>query len=247
MDHQHESLNANNTYWSSLPWKNKGNVVYINVIFALLVLYALVIGAFDKYKPKFGNPPSFMLIACVIFSLIYWAAHGETYADYEEFKFPPGIYWNFLVPMLIYNGGFHLKRESYLPNLGNSIIMAQLTAYLSFIMLAVLLNFGISKMGLTMYRSFNNEVPGGAETETIPIELSAHYMLLFAALISCSDMGVALGVGGMEKRTNLLATVSGECGINPIACIVLFRVVIDHKDMVFNAATPFYMIIQLWA
>jgi len=226
---------------------NKGNVVYLNVIFVLLIIYTLVLGYYAQYKPKFGTPPAIMLVLCVIFSVIYFYIHGETYADYEEFKFPPGIYWNFLVPMLIYNGGFHLKRENYLPNLGNSIIIAQLVTYLSFILMALLLNYGLSHIELTMHRSYSNELPDGPESDSVAIQLSPYYMLLFAALISCSDMGVCLGVGGMEKRTNLESTVGGECGINPIATIVLFRVIINHRNMNYTAVTPFYMIVQLWA
>jgi NhaP-type Na+/H+ or K+/H+ antiporter len=103
---------------------NKGNLVYLYVIFALLIIYTLVLGYYDRYKPKFGTPPAIMLVLSALFSVVYFQIHGETYADYEEFKFPPGIYWNLLVPMLIFNGAFHLKRESYLPNLGNSIIIA---------------------------------------------------------------------------------------------------------------------------
>jgi NhaP-type Na+/H+ or K+/H+ antiporter len=41
--------------------------------------------------------------------------------------------------------------------------------------------------------------------------------------------------------------VKGECSINPIVVIVLFRVVENHWDMNYTTLTPYYMILQLYS
>jgi hypothetical protein len=51
---------------------NKGNLVYLYVIFALLIIYTLVLGYYDRYKPKFGTPPAIMLVLSASFSVLYF-------------------------------------------------------------------------------------------------------------------------------------------------------------------------------
>jgi NhaP-type Na+/H+ or K+/H+ antiporter len=68
------------------------------------------------------------------------------------------------------------------------------------------------------------------------------HLLLFTTLVSCIDMGPAIGIRGYEHHAPVKTTISGEGIINPIVCIIVFGIVLNLQDQQFQASTPWYIL-----
>ena len=74
----------------------------------------------EKYKPKFGHQTSFTIIVGIIISVILYACLGNSREGLYEFK--QGAFFDFLLPPIILNSGFNMRRKKFFQNLGNVAI-----------------------------------------------------------------------------------------------------------------------------
>jgi NhaP-type Na+/H+ or K+/H+ antiporter len=95
------------------------SVLFIGLILAALIIYFIADGYFRRHKPAVGHPTGVVLIAGIVFSFIYYAAKGQTLKDNEEFQFRPSIYWNLIIPSILFNFGYNMKRHEVYHSLGN--------------------------------------------------------------------------------------------------------------------------------
>jgi NhaP-type Na+/H+ or K+/H+ antiporter len=142
-----------------------------------------------------------------------------------------------LIPPLIVNGAYHMPRDKYLQNFGNIYIISILVTCVCFMINFVGMWWLTNIQQVSMTRYSNSLDPTQPMRETISLkDVPWEYLLMMAASLSCSDMGVCLGCGGLEGRTNLATTIGGECGINPIVCIVTWRIMNNHIGKNFSWA-----------
>lgn len=76
---------------------------------ASLTIYYIVEGYVKKQNPRFGHPTGAVIIFGILFSVIYYAAKGMSHADYLEFQFRPGVFWNLIIPPIFIHKGYNLK------------------------------------------------------------------------------------------------------------------------------------------
>lgn len=85
---------------------------------------------------------------------------------------------------------------------------------------------------------YNSDLhPDQEGNEILELHFPVMYILLFSSLLSCCDMGIALNVGGLEKHSNLNATIGGEGALNPAICVVLFGILQQLQDRELNGRT----------
>lgn len=139
-----------------------------------------------------------------------------------------------------------MPREKFMFNLGNIVIISILVPIACFLLYSLGTWWIVENMDLTMSR-YNNNLLGvlAPMKESLPVKLPMPNILMLSALLTCSDMGVCLCVGGLSNRPNLATVIGGECGINPIVAIVLFAIMVSHMDdESFTASTPWIMLGQ---
>lgn len=223
--------------------KSSGSgLTFIIVMCVALILYYVVDAMVSKYHPRMGHATTFILIACSAFSLIYYRIHGETIEDQKSMQFKPSLYWNFLIPLLVINGGYHMPRDKFVRNLGNIMIISIVVTFVCMALYAVMAWLTITKFQLSITRYTNSLDPTQPETDSEFIDIPFMKLLMFCALIACSDMGVCLGIGDFGQHDNLATTAGGECGINPIVAIVTFGIIKGMQDKAFTAATPLIIV-----
>lgn len=59
--------------------------VILGVMCVAVIFFFMIEGLMHKYHPKVGHETGVTIIAGVIFSIIYFYAHGETLRDFELF------------------------------------------------------------------------------------------------------------------------------------------------------------------
>lgn len=58
----------------------------------------------------------------IIWSVFWYRKEGPNEAVLKTFSFSQAAFFDFLLPPIIYNSGFNMKRKSFFTNLGNVMI-----------------------------------------------------------------------------------------------------------------------------
>ena len=79
----------------------------------LLLMMIIFFGAgiMEKYKPKCGHETGFVVLCGIIFSTIFWYTKGKE--DVDTFKFSETIFFDFLLPPIIFNSGYNMRRTKF--------------------------------------------------------------------------------------------------------------------------------------
>jgi sodium/hydrogen exchanger-like protein 6/7 len=88
--------------------------------FAMMFFFFLMAACIHKFKPNYGHQTSFTLIIGVVVAISLWCVFGDTRTS--VYKFDSGVFFDFLLPPLMLNSGFNMRRKSFFSNMGNITI-----------------------------------------------------------------------------------------------------------------------------
>lgn len=77
----------------------------------LMLIFFFGAGVVEKYKPEFGHETGLVVLTGIIFSTIFWFADGTN--DVSTFKFSETIFFDFLLPPIIFNSGYNMRRKKF--------------------------------------------------------------------------------------------------------------------------------------
>lgn len=194
-------------------------------MFGFLVFFFVVGALMEKYKPKLGHETAATVILGVVFSVTFYYLHGENVEDYEIYKFKPAVFFDFILPPIIFNSGFNMKRKKFFANLGNILITGLGVTFVCFALYSAATYYVVNYMDLTMTRYTNVLDPSAPETETVKIVLPFMNLLLFTSLLCSSDVVAAVSIVEYEAQPQLYSCIFGEGVVNDIVSIVLFNTV----------------------
>lgn len=96
-------------------------IFYVTFIFMVLFFF-LTSAAGEKYKPKCGHETTYTVALGLLVSIIYWYAFGGS-SGHEElataFTFSPNFFFDFMLPPLVFNSGYTMRKKKFFDNLGN--------------------------------------------------------------------------------------------------------------------------------
>ena len=95
----------------SLIEKDKQDAAFILTMLFLMMIFFFGAGVMEKYKPSFGHETGVVVLAGVIFSVIFWYTKGEE--DIETFKFSETVFFDFFLPPIIFNSGYNMRRTKF--------------------------------------------------------------------------------------------------------------------------------------
>jgi len=84
---------------------------FITLLFVLMAFFFVIAACNDKFKLRFGHQTSFTIILGISAALILWYSYGD--ARVEEYKFNPSVFFDFLLPPLILNSGYNMRRKKF--------------------------------------------------------------------------------------------------------------------------------------
>ena len=81
------------------------------VLFLIMTFFFVIAACNERFKFKCGHQTSFTIILGVVVALILWLAFGEKRT--EIYKFKQDFFFDFLLPPIILNSGFNMRRKKF--------------------------------------------------------------------------------------------------------------------------------------
>ena len=91
-------------------------------MFSLLCAFFVIDAYLAKITPDYGHVTGYVLGLGMTFSALYYWIHGETIEDYNVFQFRPNVFFDAILPPIVFNAGFNMRRKKFFANLGNVLI-----------------------------------------------------------------------------------------------------------------------------
>ncbi len=101
-----------------------------------MIFFFVMAGLNERYKPRCGHQTSFTIILGVCISLILWFLAGESRVELYQFK--QDFFFDFLLPPIILNSGFNMRRKKFFQNIGNIAIFGLGVTFVCFTLYSVL-------------------------------------------------------------------------------------------------------------
>lgn len=222
-------------------------LIFFLIMFGFLVFFFVVGALIEKFKPKLGHETAATIVLGVVFSVTFYYLHGVDAQDYEIYNFKPNVFFEFILPPIIFNSGFNMKRKKFFANLGNILITGLGVTFVCFGLYSAGTYYVVKYMDLTMTRYTNVLDPLAPPTETVNIELPFMSLLLFTSLLCSSDVVAAVSIVEYEAQPQLYSCIFGEGVVNDIVSIVLFNTVERLQSVKFTGSTPFIILGQFVA
>ena len=188
---------------------------YQALIFALLLVGCilgshLVIHTGSTLLPESSTA---ILIGAVLGAVYYFLL--DTPEQRAELDFDPEIFFTVLLPPIIFDAGYSLKRRLFFRNITPILMLAVVGTLISTAVIAIILALAAQW--------------GWIDGETI----TTHDILLFAALISAVDpVGTLAVLSSKEINADhtLQSIIFGESVLNDAVAIVLFQTLLNVKN-----------------
>ena len=208
------------------------------VLFIAMIFFFVCAGAIEKYKPWCGHQTSFTIILGIIISLILFAGFGTNRT--EIYRFKQDLFFDFLLPPIILNSGFNMRRKKFFQNIGNVAIFGLGVTFVCFAIYSAATWAALYYGNLQMvnYTSNNDGEDGGP----MRIDIDIMKMLLLTALLCSSDVVAAVSIVSYEAQPKLFSCIFGEGVFNDIVSIILFNTVNSLQGAEFHGYTPFLII-----
>jgi len=103
------------------------------------------------------------------------------------------VFFDIILPPIIFNSGFNMKRKKFFANLGNILITGLGVTFVCFALYSGATYWVVNYMDLNMTRYT-------PVVETIPIVLPTMSMLLFTSLLCSSDVVAAVSIVEYEAQ-----------------------------------------------
>ncbi|KFD53762.1 hypothetical protein M513_05268 [Trichuris suis] len=123
----------------------------------------------------------------------------------EKATFDSEIFFNILLPPIIFNAGYSLKKRHFFRNIGSILVYAVFGTSISCVLIGIIM-YGV--------------------TSVVGLPFSLSETLLFGAMISATDPVTILAVlNEVNVDANLFALVFGESALNDAVAIVLSQTI----------------------
>lgn len=192
----------------------------------LAIVYGLIIGAIRRYG---GGSQTHASIVCTQLYQVddgdnpenFYPIHNNiTYqckipSKQDEMLFDPEVFFNYLLPPIIFHAGYSLKKRHFFRNIGSILTFAFIGTTISMLVIGGI-TYGFVKIAES----------AGADTFT----LEFIDCLLFGALVSATDPVTVLAVfKELRVDVNLDALLFGESVLNDAVALVLVKSIQAYK------------------
>lgn len=169
-------------------------IIFLCVMLTLCILFFVSEQLMHKYHPRVGHETGVIIILGFLFSIIYFFAHGETALEFKLFQFRPHVFFNLILPPIVFNSGYNMRQKVFFANLGNIAVTGIVVTLVNFVIYSVSTYYVIAKLNLTMTRYQGNLDPTIPVPETLPIDMSFMQVLMFTSLMCSSDVVAAVSI-----------------------------------------------------
>jgi NhaP-type Na+/H+ or K+/H+ antiporter len=119
------------------------------LLLVVMIFFFLCAALNEKFKPRCGHQTGYAIILGVIFSCILYAVFGDERENLYKFK--EAAFFDFLLPPIILNSGFNMRRKKFFENIGNIAIFGLGVTFVCFAIYSAASWAIITYGGLQMY------------------------------------------------------------------------------------------------
>jgi len=187
---------------------------------------------FERYKFRCGHQTGVTVVFGVAFSM---AMHFLTKdAHINVFKFSESIFFDFLLPPIIFNSGYNMRQKKFFQNIGNVSIFGIAVTFVCFSMYSAVTYILLQAEFFNMY-NYSTGVTKIIKIDPLPL-------LLFTSLLCSSDVVAAVSIISYKEQPKLYSCIFGEGIFNDSVSIILFNAVESVINDEMTAATPFIVL-----
>ena len=216
--------------------------VFFMILLTLLMIYTVLGLYIEKKKPIVGHETGVVIVIGMIISFIFLAYEGKEKA--ELLKFDGIIFFELLLPLIIFASGYNLKRKKFFENFTNITKFGLFGTIITFIFYA-----SMTKMMLEMFEfkkyfpidAIDKDNKKTAAGELEPISFTGVEILFIASIFTSSDIIAAITIVKFEDFPKLFSIILGEGLANDAVAIILFDTMKDFEfeGTEFTFTTPF--------
>lgn len=207
------------------------------ITFAVFLMFFYMMAAlFEKYKPLIGHETSLTVILGIVWSVIFYMLTGYNATLLETYSFREDLFFGVILPPLIFNSGFSMKRKKFFENIGNILIFGLVVTFVCFAVYTLGSFYTLEHFSPMMFNMQSGE--------TKPVELNTMHLMLFTALLCSSDVVAAVSIVDYQAQPKLYSCIFGEGVFNDIVSIVLFNTVMLLQTVEFTWFTPTLIVFQ---
>ena len=197
----------------------------------LLILY-ITIGSFMEVKKfSFGHETGVIIILGAVCSSLVYATlilrYHETVAEAsiavaDSFKFPNELFFEVLLPLIIFATGYNMRRQKFFENFTNISKFGLLGTFLTFVFFAVMVQLLFDyNDGYLWAFDFDAE---GTEEEKVwfKFKLDTYQILYICSIYCSSDIIAAVTIIKFDEQPTLFSLILGEGLFNDAVAIILY-------------------------
>lgn len=204
----------------------------------MLLFFFITAAAGEKYKPKFGHETTYTVALGMVISIVLWYVAGGPQGHESlssSFTFKSNFFFDFMLPPLIFNSGYTMRKKKFFNNIGNIAMNGLCVTIVCFVLYGAG-TIALVNMDILMVNYFDDNTKG-TDSQT-PIIMSSLQALLFAGLLCSSDVVAAVSIVDYEQQPKLFSCVFGEGVFNDIVSIILYNTVKGMLTKEMTAYTP---------
>jgi sodium/hydrogen exchanger-like protein 6/7/sodium/hydrogen exchanger 8 len=186
-------------------------------LFLLLLLSYSVIGSWvETNHPPVGHETCIVLIIGGIASLIIYIVENSTSKEIlvNSTSFNEHIFFEILLPMILFAAGFNMRRRKFFENFGNIAMFGIFSTLFAFI----IFSFATWLLMKADFVKQYDPVTGEWEAFT----LTTIDCVVVGALLCSSDIIAAISLVKYESEPRLFSLIFGEGIFNDAVAIILF-------------------------
>jgi NhaP-type Na+/H+ or K+/H+ antiporter len=195
---------------------------------AIVFLYTISSPIMHKFKFYVLHESGMSMLIGLLVTFCAMIINPET-SFANTLYFDDAIFFNFILPPIIFSAGYNLKRKSFFKYIAFTLLFGIIGTIISFLIISSL-SYCLNYLGFFIS---NHKV----------INLSIQEILLFSCVISSTDTLAALTFIKEENDPKLFSILFGEGVFNDAVAIVLYKIITDfaYSKEEFTSKTPFYM------
>ena len=121
------------------------------VTFLLFMMFFFFVAAYTEHiKPAYGHQTGATVMLGITWSfLFYWFKGNDPHAI-AQYTFNSTSFFDFILPPLIYNAGFNMRRRKFFVELGNQLLFGLFVTLFCFVLYAFLSFIALSSFDFKM-------------------------------------------------------------------------------------------------
>ena len=188
------------------------------LIFAILITY-LSIGSFMEIKMyKWGHETGVIILFGIAISFSFYAVNGK---DTEFLKWNNDIFFQILLPLIIFTTGYNIRRKKFFSNIVNISKFGLVGTVLTFIILS-LLTWGFFEMFDGGVEKCMLKPDLDLENRCTTWYLDIYSVCYMCAILTGSDIIAFVTLVKFEEYPSLFSIVLGEGLYNDVIVIILY-------------------------